>query len=263
MRCTVLGGRGFIGRHLVAALTVLGHEVSLSVPTDADVLFYLASTTTPVTSNLDPEKDIEENLVEAVHNFIEAKANGIQKIIYASSGGAVYGPCVAPVYETSPTNPTSSYGITKLAAEKYLALLGIPHCILRMANVYGPGQPVRPDQGVLAHFLARVHEGEPIEIRGDGRAVRDYVHVADAVESFINAMDYPGPHTIFNIGSGRGYSVLDIVAMIQKYKPVDVRFTPAQPCDVPINVLDIRRAQNELFWCPTRDLETFLKSELV
>jgi UDP-glucose 4-epimerase len=173
----------------------------------------------------------------------------------------VYGtPQRIPISEDHPTDPISSYGITKLTIEKYLKLYrelhGLEYCVLRLANPYGEGQRTDRGQGAVAVFLDRVAGGMPIEIWGDGSVVRDYIYVGDVVEAMTAAAFGDAPSRLYNIGSGQGTSLLELVDAIGAVtgrKP-SIDFKPSRPFDVPASVLDISRARRELGWQPRTTL---------
>ncbi|MBI5891202.1 MAG: NAD-dependent epimerase/dehydratase family protein [Nitrosomonadales bacterium] len=300
LRALVLGGGGFIGSHLVTALLAQGALVRVlerpyrtrmpSIPNhpslewqegdfgnvqdihralkEVDVVFHLVSTTQPQSSNDDPSFDVESNLA-ATLRLLEQLRGTKTLLIFASSGGTVYGrPQHTPIPETHPTEPTCSYGIVKLAIEKYLALYrllhGLDYRILRVANPYGPGQEANRAQGVVGTFLSRVVHGEPIEVWGDGSVVRDYLYVSDTVSALIQAAGYRGEQRIFNIGSGGGHSVREIIAAVEQVtgKKAQASFTAARKFDVPVSVLDIARARKELGWQPNTDLSEGLRLTL-
>lgn len=290
LRCLVLGGRGFIGTHLVDALLQAGHHVvcfdrphvvplgptyasnprfelvegdflseadMAGVLPGCDVCVHLVSTTLPQNSNADPVFDIETNLVGTLRLLNLARASGLRKVVFVSSGGTVYGiPRSVPIEETHPTEPLCSYGIAKLAIEKYLELFRTLHrldyTVLRIANPYGEMQRTRSSQGAVAVFLGRALRGEPVEIWGDGSVVRDYVYIRDVADALVSALHYPGPERIFNIGSGQGVSlneVLDTIDAVLDRKTRRV-YTPGRPFDVPASVLSIERARRALGWKP-------------
>jgi UDP-glucose 4-epimerase len=291
MRLLVLGGDGFIGSHLVDALVRSGHSVrSFDRPGIArrpgeegssqdleriegeftaegdiaravkgcDIVFHLVSTTLPSTSNLDPAFDVESNVIGSLRLLDHALSSGAKRVIFVSSGGTVYGiPTLVPIPEDHPTNPICSYGITKLTIEKYLNLYrhlhGLDSVVLRIANPYGERQRTQASQGAIAVFLGKVLGGEPIDIWGDGSAVRDYIHISDVVRALLMAIDYTGSHRTFNIGSGCGASVNEVIAAIEAATGITPvrRYFDARPFDVPRSVLSIERARNSLDWQPT------------
>jgi UDP-glucose 4-epimerase len=294
----VLGGAGFLGSHLTEALLAKGHRVRVFDRDNVDLrnlegvsgswefvggdlgsesdqeraldgatnLFHLVSTTIPATSNQDPAFDVETNLLATVRLLERARREKIERIVFVSSGGTVYGrPMHIPIAEDHPTEPLVSYGVVKLAVEKYLGLYhhlyGLSYRIVRLSNPYGPRQRAGGAQGAATVFLARVHAGKPIEIWGDGGVIRDYVFVSDAVEGILAAHDHSGPAGTYNIGSGSGTSLKDLVTAIGEVtgRTLDVRYTPGRAFDVPANVLDITRARKELGWTPRTSLHDGLR----
>jgi UDP-glucose 4-epimerase len=297
LRALVLGGGGFIGSHLVSALLAQGTTVRVlerpyrtrmpSIPNhpalewqegdfgnvqdihraleNVDIVFHLVSTTQPKSSNDDPSFDVESNLVATLRLLDQLRGTNTL-LIFASSGGTVYGtPIQTPIPETHPTEPTCSYGIVKLAIEKYLALYrllhGLEYRVLRVANPYGPGQEANRAQGVVGTFLSRVVHDEPIEVWGDGSVVRDYLYISDTVSALIQAAAYRGAERVFNIGSGSGHSVREIITAVEQVtgKKAQASYTAARKFDVPISVLDITRAGKELGWQPKVDLNEGLR----
>jgi UDP-glucose 4-epimerase len=288
MKCVVFGGGGFLGSHLSEALLNLGHQVVVmdrfdgrylnalagqgasivvgdflgsestqSNLLDADIVYHLASTTVPKTSNVDPAYDIETNLKGTVNLLIAAKEARVKKVIFSSSGGTVYGiPNEIPITEDHSTNPICSYGIVKLAVEKYLHLFwilyGLDYCILRMSNVYGERQSANGIQGIVPTIIDKGLRHQEITIWGDGTVIRDYIHVSDAVSAFLKASTYQGEERIFNISSGQGYSVLEIINMIEVFlkQPLQIVHTQKVASDVLVNILDNTRAKLHLKWIP-------------
>jgi UDP-glucose 4-epimerase len=181
----------------------------------------------------------------------------VEKIVFMSSGGTVYGvPRSLPIDEDHPTFPISSYGIQKLTIEKYLHLAqrmhGLDYCILRGANVYGPQQRLDIAQGAVAVFLDRTLRAKPIEIWGDGSVVRDYLYVEDLAGALVKAATYQGEPRIFNVGSGIGTSLNELVSTLRAVTgaKLDVQYSGARAVDVPANVLECARARRHLGWQP-------------
>src|SRR5215471_4539018 len=300
--CLVLGGKGFVGSHLVDALLRQGYRVRLfdrpgtvfladacrehrnleilegdfaceSDISDAvagcDICFHLVSTTSPRSSNLDLVYDIETNLSGTVRLLHHALHAGIRKVVFLSSGGAVYGPPLwLPIPEYHPTNPICSYGITKLAVEKYLGMFeklhGLEYVVLRISNLYGERQRTKSSQGAVAVFLGKALAGENIEIWGDGSVIRDYVHIADVIAAILAAARYEGPERTFNIGFGVGISLNEVMSEIECAMGMKVSRTYVQgrAFDVPSSVLGIECAKRELHWEPTISFPVGLRRTL-
>lgn len=301
MKFVVVGAKGFIGTHVCRLLIEQNHAVVAldrpvppghvsdefparvqavtgdflnpgdlsTVLSGAEVVIHLASTTTPETSNLNPRFDVETNLLGTLQLIETARQHNIRKIIFASSGGTVYGPPeMTPLAEDHPTNPICAYGITKLAIEKFLQLQqrlhGIDYTVLRISNPFGEGQSPFSRQGAIAVFTQKALKDETIDIWGDGSVVRDYIHVADVAHAFLQASLYSGKQSIFNIGSGEGRSLNEIVNTLQDAigRPVARRHLAGRPFDVPISILDIERARKELGWRPTVDFAEGIRRTL-
>lgn len=287
----VLGGCGFIGRHLVNRLSKIGsvrvfdrdriefpnHENIEIISGDftsvcfkellsgIDTVYHLISTTIPSDDTSYSVLDMEQNVIPTV-KLLEAMANSTTKnIIFLSSGGTIYGRIDKPATEETPTNPLCSYAIQKQTIEQYLRLYheyhGITAIIARLSNPYGTGQQEKRRQGVIPIFTQAIKEGKAINIWGDGNIVRDYIHIDDAVEALTKLDEYSGPYDVFNIGSGKGKSLLEVVQIIcqELGVPPKINFLPGRKCDVPYSVLDVNRIRNELGWYAKIELEQGIK----
>jgi UDP-glucose 4-epimerase len=286
LNCVVLGGGGFIGTHLCRALKHQGALVrgfgrsrtdsaalagvlwTTGEFTDraalaravegCEVVFHLLGGSIPDSSNKDPLGDLLGSVVPSLQLLEICRASKVRKIVFVSSGGTVYGvPRTIPIPESAATDPISAYGISKLTVEKYLALYhhlyGSEFSVLRVANTFGPYQSPDRRQGLVAAFMHRIAQGQPIEIWGDGRVVRDFIYIDDVIDAVLLAALYDGPHHVFNVGAGVGRSVLEVVADIAEVlgqPDVVPNHKPGRATDVPINVLDITLIRRELGWSP-------------
>lgn len=287
MNCLVLGGSGFIGSNLCMRLINEGHNVlnydridifnsvfdnnqykfikgEFSTNTvydevmkNIDIVFHLISTTLPSSSNKDRIYDINSNVISTLNMLDQAVKHHVNKVYFFSSGGTVYGrPEIIPIPEEHPTNPICSYGIQKLTIEKYLhlyyELFGLDYMIIRLANPYGPGQSGNNGQGVIPVFMRKIINNEPIEIWGDGSVVRDYIYIDDVMNAIIKMMKYNGKVKMFNIGSGVGHNLIEVINEISYNleKKYTVNFSISRGIDVSINVLNIDKSKEEISWEP-------------
>jgi UDP-glucose 4-epimerase len=221
------------------------------------MVLHLVSTTLPKSSNEDPVYDVETNIVPSLHLLNAMVEHKVKRIVFISSGGTVYGnPQYIPIDEKHPTEPVVSYGITKLAIEKYLHMFsklhGIKAVTLRVANPYGERQRVETAQGAIGIFMHNILKDKPIEIWGDGSVQRDYIHVSDVADAFAKAITYDGEKECFNISSGKGISLNELVEMMKNIieQPVQVNYKPGRSFDIDISVLCNQLAQKELNWQP-------------
>jgi UDP-glucose 4-epimerase len=281
----ILGGSGFIGTNLIKHLSMLNCQIRIfgrgSLPpsfqskvvyfsgefTDldllktavdgADVVFHLIGSTNPVTAEKDKLHDLKQN-IEPTLRLLDLGVSGAYKqIIFLSSGGTVYGvQDASPIHEDSSQWPISTYGVSKVSIERYLHLYhhihGLDYRIARVSNPFGEHQFARKGQGVVAALIDCALSGKPFQMVGDGSVVRDYIYVEDLVDALRGMLTYNGIHRVFNIGSGIGHNLLDIIQLVEcaTGRIIDINRLPARPIDVPVNVLDITRAHNELGWTP-------------
>jgi UDP-glucose 4-epimerase len=289
MKITVFGGGGFIGSTIVDRLLQDKHSIRVferpRVPAyraflpdeqvewmtgdlsdissikeaidGVDVVLHLVSTTLPKSSNENPIYDVQSNVIATLQLLDAMVEKKVGRIVFISSGGTVYGaPKYIPIDEKHPTDPEVSYGITKLAIEKYLHLYshlhGIKQVSLRVANPYGERQRVETAQGAVGVFIHNVLKGTPIEIWGDGNVQRDFLHVSDVAEAFAKAVTYTGETSVFNISSGIGTSLNSLMSMIEEVSgaPVARSYKPGRSFDVPVSVLCNKLAQDDLGWSP-------------
>jgi len=226
-----------------------------------DVVVHVASSVLPSVSNLDPQFDVQSNLLETLALLEGCVKHKVRKVLFASSGGTVYGKSkYSPMDETHPTDPLCSYGVVKLSIEKYLQmfsnLYGLGFAALRMSNPYGPRQDPNSSQGAVAVFLRKVALREKLEIWGDGGVVRDFVYVEDIAELFFRAANST-INGVFNAGSNIGVRIIDLIDHIGAAVGVKpkIEFLPARDFDVPSNVLDCTRAKTQLSWSPQISLQ--------
>ncbi|MCL4538430.1 MAG: GDP-mannose 4,6-dehydratase [Bacteroidetes bacterium] len=297
MNILVTGGAGFIGSNIVDAYLERGHEVSvvdnlISGSLDNlnskvnffrmdirdpqmtrifkqkrfDVVNHLAAQMDVRHSVADPMFDASVNIVGTLNVLENCIKAGVKKVIFSSTGGAVYGEQdYFPADEQHPTRPLSPYGIAKLAVEKYLffynAVHGLNYVVLRYANVYGPRQNPQGEAGVVAIFTDKMLKGESPIINGDGKQTRDYTFVGDVVYANLLALDYDKTD-IFNIGTS---SETDVNTLFQKLKKAtrssaEERHGPAKSGEQLRSVIDFTKAKNLMGWTPKVSLDQGLDS---
>jgi UDP-glucose 4-epimerase len=288
VRAVVTGGAGFIGSHVVDALLARGDEVHVlddlskgsraNVPPGAElheadirsdasgafeaaqpeVCFHLAAQADVRVSVERPDFDADVNVLGTLHVLEAARRHGT-KIVFSSTGGAIYGECDGPADEDHPRNPLAPYGVSKLAAEEYISaysrLYGAAHVSLRYGNVYGPRQDPHGEAGVVAIFMSQLAEGGTPRIFGDGTQTRDYVYVGDVVAATLAAAEHPGG--VLNVGTGVETSVVDLYGRIQRVAGVEQEpeFAEPRPGELQRSVLDVSRARRELAWEPQHSLD--------
>ncbi|MDF2665488.1 MAG: NAD-dependent epimerase/dehydratase family protein [Microbacterium sp.] len=281
-RCLVIGANGFLGSRLTDALVAAGHRVTAFdrfsrgtrafssadltvVPGDflsvadlaaavegQDDVFHFLSTTTPATVDGDPTIDLRTNVAQSVELLALCARAGIRRLFYASSGGAIYGPRPgASFVEDAPVAPISPYGIGKLAVERYIdyyaATAGLSAVSLRISNPYGTNPNPSKRQGVIPITLNRILRSEPVVRLGDGSMVRDYIHVDDLVRRILRMVDADPRHRVYNLGSGRGTSVAEVLETVRTVVGRDfpVRTAPKPATFVDHVVLDVSRYVEE------------------
>jgi UDP-glucose 4-epimerase len=292
VRVLVTGAAGFIGSTLADALVSEGAQVSVvddlsrgqrsQVPDAADfhqldivderlaalmaatapeVVFHLAAQIDVRRSVAEPVFDTRVNVLGTV-NVLEACARaGVRRVVFASSGGALYGDTdVLPTPETHPRSPASAYGAAKLAGETYGSVFqqvhGMEFVALRYANVYGPRQDPHGEAGGVAIFAQLLLAGEDAVINGDGSQTRDYVYVDDVVAANLRAAQTAALGA-FNIGTGRACTVNELYELIAGAAHVDrpARHGPGKPGEQRVSCLDVSRAESLLGWRPQVPLE--------
>jgi UDP-glucose 4-epimerase len=285
MRAIVTGGAGFIGSNLVDALLARGDEVvvlddlskgkrenvaaganlqvaDIRQPDEVfdaaqpEVVFHLAAQADVRVSVDRPALDAEVNVLGTVR-ILEAARRHDAKIVFSSTGGAIYGECDGPAPETAPRLPLAPYGTSKLCGEEYLAtwnrLWGTRHVALRFGNVFGPRQQPHGEAGVVAIFMGLLRDGGAPKIFGDGSQTRDYVFVGDVVRAMLLAVEHAG---VFNVGTGAETSVVDLYAAIEATTGIarEPELVPARLGELQRSVLDASLAAHELGWRPERSL---------
>lgn len=287
MKILVTGGAGFIGSHLTDAFVEAGHEVHVldnlssgrrenvhpgAVFHEADIrsdeaaglfeseafsiLVHHAAQMDVRRSVADPRFDADVNLLGLLNMMEAGRQHGLERIVFASTGGAIYGePDYAPQDESHPLRPLSPYGITKLCGERYLYYYeqeyDISYVALRYANVYGPRQNPHGEAGVVAIFGRRMLEGRQPVIYGDGEQTRDYVYVGDVVRANLAALEYPASGT-FNIGTSVETNVNDLFRALRDRidSSVAEEHEKGRPGEQRRSVLDFAHARRELGWRP-------------
>ncbi len=295
MKILVTGGAGFIGSHVTDALIGAGHAVhvlddlssgrrenvhEMAVFHEADirsdraaklfesegfrVLVHHAAQMDVRRSVADPRFDADVNLIGFLNLMEAGRLHGLEKVVFSSTGGAIYGePEYVPQDEAHPVRPLSPYGITKLCAERYLYYYqqqyGVSYVTLRYANVYGPRQNPHGEAGVVAIFTERMLEGEQPVVYGDGEQTRDYVFVRDVVQANVKALAYDGSGT-FNVGTGIETNVNELFRRIRdRVEPsAEAVHEKGRPGEQRRSVLDYGHARRRLGWRPKTDLESGL-----
>ena len=294
----IVGGMGFIGIHLTCQLlieennyiTIFGRKVNGypefltkneriqivigdfceikcfdTLVAEHKLVFHLISTTVPASSN----KSISDELVQNIQGttlLLEACVRQqVQRVCFVSSGGAIYGVSGSMSNEDDAQQPITTYGIQKLTIEKLLYLYyyqyGLDYRIVRIANPYGPYQRTDGLQGIISTFINRALNGKSLIVYGDGTVVRDYIYVEDAVTALLNVMNDKACYKLYNIGSGKGITINQLIQQIQKIIdfPISIEYKAGRKVDVPLNILNVRRYEKEFGKIATTDLVTGIK----
>ena len=299
MKIVVTGGAGFIASHIVDAYIneryevhviddfstgqeknlnrrATVHSLDIAEPKTArlirqikpDILNHHGAQMDVRRSVADPTFDARVNILGFINLLEAAKDVGVQKVIFSSSGGAVYGDREPiPANEEHPTIPLSPYGVSKLTGELYLGYyhlnFGLPFVALRYANVYGPRQNSKGEAGVVAIFISQLLAGKSPIINGDGKQTRDYVFVGDVVRANVAALDasYVGP---INIGTGRETDVVTICELLRQglESKIEAVHGPAKLGEQRRSCLDVSLAGKVLRWRPEVTLQSGLKKTI-
>ncbi|MCY4159225.1 MAG: NAD-dependent epimerase/dehydratase family protein [Bacteroidetes bacterium] len=297
MKILVTGGAGFIGSHVTDLLTNQGYSVEVlddlssglreNVP--QSVKLHVTDIQSPVAASLmkknryqvlvhhaaqmdvrrsveDPAFDVRVNILGLINLMEAGRENGLRKVIFASTGGAIYGePEAGPQPESHIQQPVSPYGISKLTCEKLLHFYsheyGIPYVALRYGNVYGPRQNSHGEAGVIAIFTERLLSGQPTTIHGDGRQTRDYVFVDDVARANFAALNFHQESTAFNIGTGIETDVVTLHHRLQQATGVkkSAAHGPQKSGEQRRSVLDCTKAAEYLAWKPKVSLDEGLR----
>lgn len=277
MNILVLGGDGFVGSHLVDQLHPLGHNITVfdrfrsdvsinlehlrgkvtfasgefsnretleNVLKDQDIIYHCISVTTPATSWNDPYIEILENLRNSVQLFELAALHGVKKVVFCSSGGTVYGRKQGVLTEDELPSPFSPYGICKLTIEYFLNYFHhrnkVAFDIYRIGNAYGPRQPMKTPQGVIAVWMGNILRGDELLVYGNEETIRDYVYVEDIARLMLHSINNLSSSDVFNISSGRGTSIIELLDIFKIVidRPFKYRVFPPRDFDNSSVILD-------------------------
>lgn len=295
-----LGGAGFLGSHLATALLKSNYRIIIfDRPTadygnlkcildkiqivkgifgdikvieeivkseKVDIVFHLISTILPSSSISTVDDDIEDNLINTIKLISLMNEYKINKLVYFSSGGTVYGKNGLKINsEKSETNPINVYGWLKLTIEKYIqmyhASYNLEYLIVRIANPYGPKQNLYGKQGLIAVILGKILQNQTISIWGDGNVVRDYIYIDDVINAIIGLISKDCWNEIYNIGRGVGVSVNQILDQVQASisNEIKIEYFDSRPVDIPVNILDTSKLSKAIYWEETTPLDVGIK----
>ncbi len=299
MRVLLTGGAGFIGSHVADHLLARGHEVAVvdnlssgkkeNIPEGAvfyeqdirdgcanvfegfrpEALCHQAAQIDVRRSVREPDFDAAVNIIGTLRLLENCVRHGVKKVIFASTGGAIYGEQREfPASEDHPPYPLSPYGVSKLAGERYLhfyhAQYGLPYAALRYANVYGPRQDPHGEAGVVAIFSKNLAVDKPSTINGTGEQTRDYVYAEDVARANVLALEGDAPSGAYNIGTGIETSVNELYELLRGIsgKNLPPKHASAKPGEQLRSSVDSTKATTIIGWRPETDLATGLKETL-
>lgn len=286
----LLGGNGYLGKYLTERLAIQNKVVVADKNIERcvnagnieyksidfincmnfseylsgiDVVIHLVSTVVP-SDNIDSiDQEISDNVFPTLRLLRDMSKNNIGKIVFLSSGGTVYGEHdETPIKENEDKRPICNYGIIKETIEKYLELYSnyqnLNYNVIRLSNPYSEKVKNGRKQGIIPIVIDQIIKGDTIKIWGDGNDIRDYIYIDDAIDAIINILNYEGKEKVFNVGTGKGYSInqlLEIISESLKDYKLNVEYLNSRKCDVNNNILDITRINQETGWFPKVSLE--------
>ena len=295
LKILIIGGTGFLGSQLVVKLHEKGHQIRVisrdgakknvsrkqieyikadvnntqilsRVIDGIDYIYYFASTTNPKRSEDDLIFDLSSNLIPVINVLHQCVNKKVKKFIFCSSGGTVYGDQGKnPISETSPCDPVSSYGLVKYTIENYIKYFNykydLSYEILRLSNPYGDNQLTDGTFGIIPTYINSVTNSKVINIYGDGKIVRDYIHIDDFIYLNLKLLTTTKKNNILNVGTGIGTSINQLIQKIELHtgKKAKVRYLPKRKFDVSINYLNIEKVKEIYGWQPKIFLDVGLK----
>ncbi|NYT36445.1 NAD-dependent epimerase/dehydratase family protein [Allopusillimonas soli] len=293
-RVVVVGGNGFIGRHIVKALQKEDAQVSVidvcpisddssfkvetiigsindstlfsSAIAGSQIVIFLANNSLPGSANFDLASEVRLHVEHSIKAADLCRTQGVEKFIFSSSGGTVYGySSDVPLSENMLTRPINAYGVSKLSIENYLRIISMQSSMrtisIRISNPYGEGQRAIRNQGFIAAAMEHGINDRVLPIWGDGTVERDFIYIDDVARAFILACKSANPPDVVNIGSGQPYSLLEIIKLSENAleREIKIEFHSSRTVDVQRNYLDITRAEEKLGWHPNISIEEGLR----
>ena len=285
MNILILGGAGFIGTNLALSLSKNNNQNHITLVDQSleffhpdlkklsncsfaesdfkettdfshlvenqDTVYHLVSTNIPSNSGVNISEELKANIIVTSKLLDACVSNHVKKVIFISSGGTVYGKQLnCPLQEDLPTYPINSYGLQKITIEKllymYNYMYSLDYRVIRLANPYGPYQRPNGKLGAVTTFTYKALKNEPIELYGDGNVVRDFIYIQDAIHAIITIAEGEDYHKVFNVGSGKGTSIKELLLLIEKTlnTQLTIHHHEGRKSDVPVNYLDIRRYES-------------------